>query len=285
MKRYKISHTTEYKYNQPVQLHTHSVRVRPKESHELRIESSMLKITPEPSLRWCRDVEDNCVALLDFTGESKSLVIQSVVVVQQYNSEPLDFLVEPYALYVPFAYSTEEMHILREYLETPSLDKGIAFKQWAAPRLNTSVQMETYAFLTQLCEAIKEEFSYTVREEEGVQSPDVTVLKGSGSCRDFAYLFIACARFWGVASRFVSGYLHSPSGSGIPGATHAWAECYIPGAGWKGFDPTTGFIVGDDHFPVAVSHDPSRVPPVAGKFFGTAGSSLKVGVFVDELIS
>lgn len=121
-----------------------------------------------------------------------------------------------------------------------------------------------------------------MREEPGVQSARQTLSKGSGSCRDFALLFMEAVRCLGLASRFVSGYLYAPLMADEIGSTHAWAEVYLPGAGWKGFDPTIGKIAGSDHIAVAVARLPESVPPIAGSFIGTAVSSLTVGVWVSQ---
>jgi transglutaminase-like putative cysteine protease len=122
-----------------------------------------------------------------------------------------------------------------------------------------------------------------VREEPGVQSATDTLTRASGSCRDFANLFMQAARHLGLAARFVSGYLHAEPSSANYGSTHAWAEVFLPGAGWKGFDPTIGKIVGTDHFAVAVARLPESVPPIAGSFIGPPGASLDVGVWVTAL--
>ena len=120
-----------------------------------------------------------------------------------------------------------------------------------------------------------------MREEPGVQSAIKTLACGTGSCRDFAFLFMEAMRCLGLAARFVSGYLYAPLIAEI-GSTHAWAEVYLPGAGWKGFDPTIGKIVGSDHIAVAVARLPEAVPPIAGSFAGSADSSLNVGVWVSQ---
>jgi transglutaminase-like putative cysteine protease len=116
-----------------------------------------------------------------------------------------------------------------------------------------------------------------------VQTPAETLSRSTGSCRDYAYLFMEAARHIGLAARFVSGYLHSPPTDADYGATHAWAEVFLPGAGWTGFDPTIGSLVGSDHIAVAVAKLPESVPPVDGSFVGRAQSSLDVGVWVTEL--
>jgi transglutaminase-like putative cysteine protease len=130
---------------------------------------------------------------------------------------------------------------------------------------------------------IHETLSYQIREEPGVQTPAKTLSCSTGSCRDFACLFMEAARRLGLASRFVSGYLHAPPSTANFGATHAWAEVYLPGAGWKGFDPTIGEVVGTNHIAVAVARLPESAPPIAGSFVGPAEASLDVGVWVTEL--
>jgi transglutaminase-like putative cysteine protease len=127
---------------------------------------------------------------------------------------------------------------------------------------------ETYVLLDRLNRAIGKALGYAVREEPGVQSPAQTLERGQGSCRDYAALFMEACRHLGLAGRFVSGYLHAPATEAGRGATHAWAEVYLPGAGWKGFDPTGGEVAGARHIPVAVARHPERIPPVAGSFRG-----------------
>jgi transglutaminase-like putative cysteine protease len=137
--------------------------------------------------------------------------------------------------------------------------------------------------LQRLSAHIHQTLSYRLREEPGVQIAAETLSYGTGSCRDFAYLLMEAARYLGLASRFVSGYLHAPPSPVNFGATHAWAEVYLPGAGWKGFDPTIGEIVGTNHIAVAVARLPESVPPIAGSFVGIPGANLNVGVWVTKL--
>ncbi|MDD3765132.1 MAG: transglutaminase family protein [Nevskiales bacterium] len=283
MQRYRILHRTEYQYTGEVQLGAHQLRVRPKEGHELRIESSRLDITPPAQLRWHRDVEDNSVAIATFDAAATALVIESEVIIQQYNEEPLDFLVADYAIDYPFAYRADDRAVLSPYLNATDHKSSEVLEAWAAELWQPGEAIQTYALLERLCLHIKDTMTYQVREEPGVQSAAETLSSATGSCRDFAYLFIEAVRRWGLAARFVSGYLHAPLVPGECGATHAWAEVFLPGAGWKGFDPTVGAIVGSDHIPVAVSRLPESVPPVAGSFTGPPGSTLSVGVWVEAL--
>ena len=284
MRRYKILHRTYYNFTAPVQLEPHALRLRPREGYELHIESSTLKITPPASLRWHRDVEDNSVAIATFKSTASQLVIESEVIIQQYNEAPLDFLVSNYATEYPFTYLVEDEIVLAPYLRefgSPSPDSTLI--AWVAKLWQPGQRIQTYSLLQLLATSIKKTFTYRVREEPGVQSAVETLALGTGSCRDFAYLFMESARYLGFASRFVSGYLHTQPANTDLGATHAWAEVFLPGAGWKGFDPTLGEIVGTKHIAVAVARLPQLVPPIAGSFIGPPGAKLDVGVWVTEM--
>jgi len=285
MRRYKILHRTYYNFAATVTLGPHTLRLRPRESHELRIESATLKTTPPAKLRWHRDAEDNSVAIATFDASASQLLIESEVVIQQYNQAPLDFLVADYATDYPFAYRPEEEAVLSPYMNvtTPTASDRAVLAQWVGKLWQSSERIQTYALLQRLCSQIQQALSYRLREEPGVQSPVETLSRGSGSCRDSAYLFMEAARRLGLAARFVSGYLHSPPSTVNFGATHAWAEVFLPGAGWKGFDPTIGAIVGTDHIAVAVARLPESVPPVAGSFVGPPEASFDVGVWVTQL--
>lgn len=283
MKRYKIIHRTVYTFSAPVTLEPHYLMLRPRESHELRIEASVLNITPTPTLRWVRDIEDNSIAIAEFSALAEQLEIYSEVDIQHYNVAPLDFIVDSYAVNYPFAYTRENRLFLRPYLIVPKRATGRRFSVWLKALQAGAEGKQTFQFLHDLMERIHQSFTYRIREEEGVQTAEQTLQLRTGSCRDFAYLFILTARRCGFAARFVSGYLNTIGPSEIPGATHAWAEVYIPGGGWKGFDPTSCCVVGPDHITVAVSHDPAAVPPVAGSFIGPPGAQLQVGVWVKSL--
>ena len=143
--------------------------------------------------------------------------------------------------------------------------------------------IQTYTLLQKLTTYIFKNFTYKVREEAGVQTAKQTLSYGSGSCRDFAFLFMEVVKCLGLATRFVSGYLYAPLMSDKVGSTHAWAEVYLPGGGWIGFDPTTGNIAGTDHISVAVSRLPDNVPPIAGSFLGVSDSTISVGVWVTKV--
>ncbi|HKI73234.1 MAG TPA: transglutaminase family protein [Pseudomonadales bacterium] len=283
MRRYKILHRTYYNFASAVRLGPHALRLRPREDHELRIESSSLRIFPPATLRWHRDVEDNSVAIATFDLPANRLSIESEVIIQQYNLAPLDFLVADYAADYPFAYRPEDSIVLSPYLKTTEHAAGDLLAEWVEGVWQAGEKIQTYALLERLNVDICRALSYQLREEPGVQNAAETLSRGAGSCRDYACLFMEAARHLGLASRFVSGYLHAPPSSAGFGATHAWAEVFLPGAGWKGFDPTVGAIAGTDHIAVGVARLPELVPPIAGSFVGPLGSSLDVGVWVAEL--
>jgi transglutaminase-like putative cysteine protease len=283
MQRYRILHRTYYNFSGPVRLGPHALRLRPREGHELRIESSTLEITPAATLRWHRDAEDNSVAIATFDAPASQLLIESDVVIQQYNENPLDFLVADYATNHPFAYQPDDLVLLSPYINVAANPADGTLAAWLANIWQPGEPIQTYTLLQRLCSRMNETLSYQLREEPGVQAPLDTLSRASGSCRDFAYLFMEAARRLGLAARFVSGYLHAQASPTNFGATHAWAEVFLPGAGWTGFDPTIGDIAGSGHIAVAVARLPESVPPVAGSFIGPPGASMDVGVWVSGL--
>ncbi len=282
MEAYKILHRTYYSFSNTVQLGPHTLRLLPRVSHELRIESSKLMVQPKPlSQRWHRDVEDNSVLIVTFDTPSQQLSIESEIVVHHYNDSPLDFVVSDYAINYPFSYSNEDKKVVHPYM-IPTDPSGL-MSDWCSKFWRKGEQLQTYTLLEHLCHEIYETMAYRVREEPGVQTVTETLTNRTGSCRDFAHLFIETCRNLKLAVRFVSGYLYAAPSANDFGSTHAWAEVFIPGAGWKGFDPTTGNIVGSEHFSTAVSRLPVLVPPIEGSFLGAGGSKMDVGVWVSKL--
>jgi len=280
MQRYKITHHTWYNFSAVVQLEPHALRLRPREDHEVRIESSSLDITPPATLLWHRDVEGNSVAIASFESPASQLMIKSEIILQQYNKDPFDFVVTDYAIHYPFSYQADDRFMLSPYLVIPDDETREQLITWIATVWQAGQPIQTYTLLRGICRHIHATLAYRRREEPGVQTPRQTLSYGSGSCRDFSLLFMDIARCLGLAARFVSGYLYTEPLPEDNGSTHAWAEIYIPGAGWKGFDPTTGDLAGPDHIAVAVARLPESVPPVAGSFIGMPGSRLDVGVWV-----
>jgi transglutaminase-like putative cysteine protease len=269
MRRLKIVHRTRYEFPNTVTLGPHRLLLRPREGHEVHIESSLLDTSPDATLHWLRDIYDNSVAIATFAAPTTQLMIDSEVIVQHFDVAPLDFLVADEAVNYPFRYDPDTAAVLRPYLiDVQAPVEQEALRSWLSQRWHAGEEVQTYSLLERLCRDIKETLTYQAREYPGVQTAAET-------------LFMLAARCLGLAARFVSGYLNAPhTGSG---ATHAWAEVYLPGAGWKGFDPTLAEMVGSKHIAVAVARRPDVVSPVAGTFFGPPGASLFVDVDVSAL--
>jgi transglutaminase-like putative cysteine protease len=279
MRRIKIDHITEYAFSSVVTLLPHRLLLRPRENHNVRIESSLLDISPAHTLQWKCDVLDNSVALVNFRASSNRIRVDSAVVIQHYEENPFDFLVDDYAVLHPFAYAEAERAELAAFLQSVYPSDRDVLQRWLAG-LGLPQPMQTFALLDRINREIAGRFVYQMREAPGVQSPSVTLAGNSGSCRDFAALFIEACRLLGLASRFVSGYLFAPATEAGNASTHAWAEVYLPGAGWRGFDPTSGEVTGNKHIAVAVARHPEAVPPVAGSFVGPAGQQPRLTVAV-----
>ena len=283
MQRLRIKHLTEYLFPAVVTLNPHRLLLRPREAHDVRIETSRLEISPAHNIKWQRDVFDNSLAVVSFLEPANTLLITSEVVIQHYGQAPFDFLVDEYAVFYPFSYAVGEQVDLASFQQLIFINERQIINDWL---LQFGLYgMETFGLLTKLNQVINHQFRYQAREEAGVQSPAQTLALGSGSCRDYATLYIEACRCLGLASRFVSGYLHAPATEAGNATTHAWAEVYLPGTGWKGFDPTSGVVTGDQHIAVAVARDPQTVPPVSGSFTGPGliTPSMKVDVQVTLL--
>lgn len=281
MPRLRITHLTEYLFSTQVTLNQHRLLLRPREGHDVRIESSRLEISPAYHIKWQRDVFDNSLALVNFQGCADKLLIASEVVIQHYAPEPYDFLLEGYAVNYPFSYAVGEQIDLAAFQQPLFVTDQAIIHDWLQ---RVGLQgMQTFALLVKLNQVISCQFRYQAREEPGVQSPAQTLRMRSGSCRDYATLFIEACRCLGFASRFVSGYLHAPATEAGNATTHAWVEIYLPGTGWKGFDPTSGEVTGNRHIAVAVARDPKTVPPISGSFIGSDAAMMRVNVQVNLL--
>ncbi|MFA6062265.1 MAG: transglutaminase family protein [Gallionella sp.] len=281
MHRLRIQHLTEYHFSAQVTLNQHRLLLRPREGHDVRIESSKLRISPDYEIKWQRDVFDNSLALVNFRTRSDKLLIASEVVIQHYAPAPFDFLLESYAVNFPFSYPACEQIDLAAFQQPIFAAEQDLIREWLQ---QLDLQgMETFALLVKLNQLISRQFRYQIREEPGVQSPAQTITRQSGSCRDYATLFIEACRSLGFACRFVSGYLHAPATEMGGATTHAWVEIYLPGSGWKGFDPTSGEVTGNRHIAVAVARNPEAVPPVSGSFIGARAPLMKVNVQVNLL--
>ena len=281
MRRIRIKHTTRYKYREEVTILPHTLHLRPREGHDIRLESSRLEINPPFEILWQRDVYNNSVAIVKFLEPTEELVITSEVIVEHYEDQPLDFVLEESARDYPFRYSSMEQVDLIPYQQSLFPQDQPQLKEWLSDHCRPGNLINTIDLLTGINQKIVDTLEYEVREEPGVQSPSQTLARGKGSCRDFATLFIECCRYCGFASRFVSGYLLNDAATEAHASTHAWSEVYLPGAGWRGFDSTSGLVVAGDHIAAAVHRHPEAVPPIAGSFLGTLEAKPKLSVELD----
>ncbi len=285
MKRLRITHVTEYRYHSPVTFGPHRAFMRPREGHDVHIEGSLLQITPKANVRWFRDMYGNSIAMLEFTEPGTLLRVFSELDVAHYDENPLDFIIDPEAVAYPFRYPMDEQPELIPYRLSAFPRDGAALKNWLLQFYKPGQLIGTFDLLSTLNTAIFQSFRYARREEAGIQSPAYTLSCGTGSCRDFATLMMEAARQWGFGARFVSGYLQTPLNADQHGATHAWTEIYIPGAGWRGFDPTNNLLAGSQHVSVAVNRDPEKAAPVSGSWSGPPGAfaGMQVDVQVVQL--
>jgi transglutaminase-like putative cysteine protease len=281
----RIQHRTTYHYKEPVSFGQHRIMVRPREGHDVHIESSILEIHPAHTIRWMRDVNGNSLAKVDFTNPAEKLTFYSEVVLNQYDTNPLDFILEQSAVNYPFVYNPDSLPELTPYMAILYPRDTASLRDWLARFWKPGDRIQTIALLQDVTENIFKTFKYQRRDEAGVQTPSETLKKNSGSCRDFATLLLEACRCWGLAARFVSGYMQCEATEAGGASTHAWTEVYLPGAGWKGFDPTSGIMTGAQYVPVAVSRNPENAAPIAGSFRGGPDvfKSIQVDVSVIEV--
>ena len=285
--RYEIVHTTVYHYQQPVTFGEHRVMFRPRDSHDLRVLATDLQVSPEAMVRMIQDPHSNSVALVQPLVPADELRIVCSFAIEHAHTNNLELPLSPSAEVFPFAYSLEERFDLESYMRPHYDDPGGHLTAWSRQFMRTDGLTGTRDLLVKMNQAIRDNFRYAERDEEGTQTPQATLKLNSGSCRDFALLMMEAARRLGIATRFVSGYLYDPaldggedSGTVGAGATHAWLQAYLPGAGWVPFDPTNNLLGGSQLIRVGVARDPSQAAPIAGSWYGEAGDYLGMTVNV-----
>jgi len=293
--RYDITHTTIYRYKSPVTFGEHRVMFRPRDSHDLRVLATDLKVSPEAMIRLIQDPHSNSVALVQPLGPATELKIVCTFSIEHAQSNNLELPLSPTAVIFPFAYSVEERFDLEQYLRPHYDDPDGRLTYWARQFLRTDGPTGTREMLVQMNQHIREHFTYVAREEEGTQPPTETLTQAGGSCRDFALLMMEACRRLGIATRFVSGYLYDPaldaataSGKDADpatatvgaGSTHAWLQAYLPGAGWVPFDPTNNLLGGNQLIRVGVARDPKQAAPIAGSWYGDAEAYLGMSAIV-----
>lgn len=284
-----IIHRTEYAYRQPVRFGEHRLLFRPRDSHDMRLVDTRLRIEPAAKVWWMHDVFSNSVAVATFEQTADRLMFESIIVVEHYAFSYPVFEIAAEAVYLPFVYGVDELRDLGRTAVRHHPDNG-AIEAWARSFF-TGGRTETLGLLRRMTETVRSEFTYLRRDEEGVQTPSETLHRKRGTCRDFALLMMEAVRSLGLAARFVTGYVFDPSveagGGGDSdaiqgaGATHAWVQVYLPGAGWVEYDPTNGIIGGRNLIRVGVARDPSQAIPLQGTFFGAADDFLGMDVSVD----
>lgn len=286
-KRLVVRHATRYRYANPVALGTHRLMVRPRDSHDMRLIDATLTLSPPGEMRWVHDVYGNSIAYVDFPAPADVLEIESVLVLDRYPYVPPRLDIDPDAETYPFIYSPDDRRDLGPLRENHYPDTKGLLGQWVDGFVMAK-GTDTLALLADINDGIHKGFTYAAREEEGTQTPVETLQSGSGTCRDFALLMIEAVRHLGFGARFVSGYLYDPAldvdaeGAAVQGAgaTHAWSEVYVPGAGWVEYDPTNGLIGSAALIRVAVTRDPAQAIPVSGSFTGASADYLGMEVEV-----
>ncbi|MEW5424080.1 transglutaminase domain-containing protein [Amorphus sp. 3PC139-8] len=283
-----IQHKTSYRYRRSVGLGAHRLMLRPRESQDLRLVGFDLTTEPEATLTWAQDVYGNAVATATFAAPTTGLVIDCRTEIELSASAWPVFDIAAAAISFPFRYPDDAWTDLGPLSACQYPDPAARLAAWAQGFV-AGHPTDTLSLLKDLNAGVSAQISYEIREDEGTQSPLRTLERGMGSCRDFAVLFAEAVRSLGFGARIVSGYLHNPDqalvGSQGNGSTHAWAEVYVPGAGWITFDPTNLAVGGANLIPVAVARDIHQAMPVTGSFTGPGQDydAMTVDVRVSEL--
>jgi uncharacterized protein (DUF2126 family) len=267
-----IRHTTRYAYDRPVSLSPHVVRLRPAAHSRTPILGYTLKVEPAGHfINWQQDPFGNYLARLVFPERARELAIDVEVIADLTVINPFDFFVEEWAEQWPFDYPEAMRKELAPYLEAEPAGPLLTAQLASIDRHPTN----TVSFLVALNHRLQQAIRYTIRLEPGVQTPEETLALALGSCRDSAWLLVQVLRHLGLAARFVSGYLVqlTPDEKSLDGPSgperdftdlHAWAEVYVPGAGWIGLDPTSGLFAGEGHIPLACTPSPTSAAPIEG---------------------
>jgi transglutaminase-like putative cysteine protease len=288
VKELLLRHRTSYHYRVPVQLGPHRLMLRPRESCEVRLKTFDLTILPQAQVSWAHDVFGNAIATAAFAGLTDKLVIESCARVQLEAVAWPVFDIAASAISYPFRYADDEWTDLGALTVQSFPDPNGRLREWAQAFVGGN-PTDTLALLKDLSAGVTGWIAYQSRDDEGTQSPEQTLNRGWGSCRDFAVLFVEAARSLGFGARIISGYLHNPDqvmdGTSGGGSTHAWAEVFVPGAGWIPFDPTNRSVGGANLVPVAVAREIGQTLPVAGTYVGLSGLVDAMNVEVSVALS
>jgi len=287
----KISHVTTYLYAKPVTFGTHRAMFLPRRGASARLLDWSAKTSLPSKIHWISDARSNCVTVMDFNEPGSELTFTFEVSGVYFGISGVEaFPLDPRAEEVPVQYTPDEWTDLAGYLRPHAEDADGSLAAWAKSFV-AGDQDRAVDVLRRMLRIFRDGFRYQARDEEGTQTPGETLRLRSGTCRDYAWLMIEALRRLGFASRFVSGYLYDGAVDGGAvgvcgaGATHAWLQVFLPGAGWLDYDPTNQISAGFDLIPVAVARHPGQAIPLAGSWFGEANDYLgmTVNVAVEKL--
>ena len=303
----EVEHITTYRYHKPVEFSAHRVMFRPRAAHDIRVLSATITAEPYSKQYWVQDVFSNSVAVVVPQVPADTLELHARFVIEHFGTKNLELPIAPDAENYPFQYANEDRLDLANFLPLQYPEEAAVVREWVAQFLPRRGTIHTRDILANLNAAIRTDFRYQAREAMGTQRPAETLTLRSGTCRDLALLMIETVRGLGLAARFVSGYLYDktldtpaapvlrPTGlqQGVrqveshdedpvlgSGATHAWLNVYLPGAGWVPYDPTNTLFGGTDLIRVAFTRKPEQAAPVSGSFFGAGQDFAGMGVGV-----
>jgi transglutaminase-like putative cysteine protease len=278
---FQIQHRITYRYDHPVIIEPLTIRLRPRSDGVQNLLDWNCTLTPTPlHATSILDVFSNAALQVSFSGVHLELCVQVDASVETIHRNPFDYLsLDSRATNLPARYSADVAQALTAYLHRKKVDPQI--DQWSS-ELARSVGNQTQAFLLQATEKISRDYQSENRYDGAAFSPTETFASKRGACRDLAVLFMDVCRSQGIASRFVSGYIHEPDRVGSS-ELHAWAEVYLPGGGWRGYDPSRGIAVADQHIPVATGPEAEWAAATEGCYIGTGtDSSIDYEVMVTQ---
>ena len=305
----EVEHVTTYRYHKPVEFSTHRLMFRPRAAHDIRVLLTSLEVSPHSKQYWVQDVFSNSVAVVEPRVPATALELRARFVIEHFGTKNLELPIAPEAENYPFTYAEEERLDLANFLPPQYPDDQGLLREWVKEFLPRRGTIHTRDILTNINAAIRSDFKYQSRDAMGTQRPAETLKRRTGTCRDFALLMIEVVRGLGLAARFVSGYLYDKAldtpeppvvrNTGLQqgvrqiesrddkpvvgaGATHAWLNVYLPGAGWVPYDPTNTLVGGTDLIRVAYTRRPEQAAPVSGSWFGAGADfiAMDVGVSV-----
>jgi len=274
--RIRLTHSTAYRYEGPVCLEPQTFRMRPREDATQRLLRYAIEISPAPAGKTeCLDQDGNVALEAWFNRPLEQLSVRSSFEVETLRHNPFDFVLAGASLAsLPFAYPEPLRAALGASLDASN--ESAAVREFARSVVD-GTGWQTLVFLTALNRTLFEKFRHVIRDDGPPHPPEVTIENGEASCRDLAVLFCAACRSMGIAARFVSGYERGAAQQ-EQAYMHAWAEAYLPGGGWRGYDPSQGLAVANSHVAVAAAADPRLAAPLSGSYRGAARSKMEFAI-------